>query len=192
MDNLIAYFDSYIQLTDSEKNELRKILELRTIKKNHFILQKYDVCNHYTFISEGITRSYAINDQGTENNLKFATENEWIVDLHSFHTKNKSQIYIESMEPTIIFQIERSNLLELFAKFPKFDRIFRVIIEDDYMRLERRIIQNISSKAEDRYQQFLIEYPKLSTRIPNTHIASYLGITPEFLSKIRGGFSKKN
>lgn len=114
-----------------------------------------------------------------------------IVDLDSFHSAKPSAIYIESMEPTKILQIERLSLLELFSNFPKFDRIFRVIIENEYIQLEKRIIQNISIKAEDRYQEFLNEFPKLASRIPNTHIASYLGITPEFLSKIRKNISIK-
>jgi CRP-like cAMP-binding protein len=191
MDNLISFFNNYLPLNDAEKNALSKIVVSRSIKKNHYILQKHDICNHYTFILEGITRSYAIHLNGTENNLKFATENQLIVDLDSFHSAKPSAIYIESMEPSKILQIEKSNLLELFTKFPKFDRIFRVIIENEYIQLEKRIIHNISIKAEDRYQEFLNEFPKLASRIPNTHIASYLGITPEFLSKIRKNISTK-
>ena len=191
MQNLIAHFDNYLSLDPIEVNELISRVIEKTIKRKHFILQKGDVCNHYTFISSGLVRKYGIDKNGSEFNIQFAAENEWILDLGSFHRVQPSKFYIEAIEPAVILQIERKNFHYLFANYPKFDRNFRVITENKYMELENRILQNISLSAEEGYQVFLKEFPNLYNRLPNYQIASYLGITPEFLSKIRKNLSRK-
>ncbi len=129
---------------------------------------------------------YAVDKNGTEHNIQFASENEWIMDIGSFHTEKQSQLYIEAIEPSVILQIEKSGLIYLFKNYHKFNIDFRVIIENKFIEL-----QNLISGAEERYLAFLEQYPKLANRLPNTQIASYLGITPEFLSKIRNTLSKK-
>jgi len=100
-------------------------------------------------------------------------------------------LFIEAIEPSVILQIEKQDLLFLFVNVPKFDRNFRVIIEEKFIELQNRLLQNFSSNANKRYADFLVQYPQLALRLPNTQIASYLGITPEFLSKIRGEKSLK-
>jgi CRP-like cAMP-binding protein len=191
IDKLILHFDNYLSLDSTEKEELsNRIIEI-TIKRRQFILQQGDVCRHYNFVISGLFKMYAVDKKGAEHNIQFASENEWITDIGSFHSDKPSQLYIEAVEPSIILQIEKSNLLYLYTHYPKFDRNFRVIIENKYIELENRVLQNISSTAEEKYQNFIGQYPKLSNRLPNTQIASYLGITPEFLSKIRKNTTKK-
>ncbi|MFN5848717.1 MAG: Crp/Fnr family transcriptional regulator [Chitinophagales bacterium] len=191
IEKLIAFFEHYLPLDDEEKQELINIAVEKNVKRKQFILQENDICRHYSFVVSGLFKMYIVDKNGLEHNLEFAYENEWITDIGSFHTKKPSQLYIEAIEPSIILQIEKSNLIALFTKHPKFDRMFRVIIENKYILLENRMLQNISFKAEDRYQKFIEQYASLSNRIPNNQIASYLGITPEFLSKIRNTISKK-
>lgn len=191
IDKLISHFDNYLPLDDKEKEELRNRVIEKNIKRRQFILQENDVCRHYTFVISGLFKMFGVDKTGTEHNIQFASEDEWIVDLGSFHSDKESRLYIEAMEPSVILQIEKSNLLYLYTHYPKFDRNFRVIIEDKFVELQNRVLQNISSTAEEKYQTFLEQYPNLSNRIPNTQIASYLGITPEFLSKIRNKISKK-
>lgn len=191
INNLIAHFDQYLPLDEKEREELSNRVLEKNIKRRQFILQEGDVCRHYNFVISGLFKMYSVDKSGTEHNIQFASENEWIVDIGSFHSEKESRLYIEAIEPSVILQIEKSNLLYLYTHYPKFDRNFRVIIEDKFIELENRVLQNISSTAEERYQAFLEQYPKLSNRIPNTQIASYLGITPEFLSKIRNNISKK-
>lgn len=191
IEKLLTHFNSYIPLNEEEKNELQKRVIERYVKRKQFILQKNDVCNNYSFIVSGLFKMYTVDKNGIEHNLHFALENEWICDISSFHFKKPSQLYIEAIEPSVILQIDNSNLKYLFTHYPKLDRIFRVLIENKFMDLENRILQSISSTAEDRYQFFIEQFPNLSNRIPNTQIASYLGITPEFLSKIRNVISKK-
>jgi CRP-like cAMP-binding protein len=128
---------------------------------------------------------YAVDKKGIEHNLQFAIENDWIADLGSLHTEKPSQLHIEAIEPTIVLQLSKVDLWHLYTHFPKFDRNFRVIVENKFVALQDRLLQTISATAYDRYEAFLQDYPSLSKRLPNTQIASYLGITPDFLSKIR-------
>jgi len=129
---------------------------------------------------------YGIDEKGNEHNISFTAENDWIADLGSFYSEKPSKLFIEAIESSTILQIEKKDLLYLFVNVPKFDRNFRVIIEEKFIELQNRLLQNLSSNAHQRYLCFLEQYPKLALRLPNTQIASYLGITPEFLSKIRG------
>ncbi len=134
---------------------------------------------------------YGVGRKGTEHIIQFAAENEWIADIGSFHSEKPSKLYIEAVEPSLILQINKQDLLFLYVNLPKFDRNFRVIIENNFIELQNHVLQNISSTAEERYLTFCEKYPKLTMRLPNTQIASYLGITPEFLSKIRKNLTRK-
>ncbi|GGC68500.1 hypothetical protein GCM10011387_22390 [Pedobacter quisquiliarum] len=128
---------------------------------------------------------YAIDQAGKEHNMQFAAEGEWISDLASFYSEKPSGVHIEAIEPAVILQIKHDDLLDLYIGYHRFDRHFRVIVETKYIELQNRVLQNISVTAEQRYLNFLDQFPELANRLPNTQIASYLGITPEFLSKIR-------
>ncbi|MCE7042606.1 Crp/Fnr family transcriptional regulator [Dyadobacter sp. CY312] len=133
---------------------------------------------------------YTVDKNRNEHNIQFAAENDRtaarrIFDLSSFYSEKPSLFYIEALEPSLILQIEHKDLLDLFTHHHKFDRNFRIIIEQKFIELQNRLLGNISSTAEERYLAFLEQYPELSNRIANTQIASYLGITPEFLRKIR-------
>lgn len=191
INKLLTHFSNYIPLNEEEITELSNRVIERNVKRKEFILQKNDICNNYTFIVSGLFKMYTVDKNGAEHILHFASENDWICDINSFHNKKQSLLYIDAIEPSTIIQIDNSNLMYLFTHYQKFDRTFRVLIENKFMELENRILQNISSKAEERYQFFLEQYPNICNRIPNVLIASYLGITPEFLSKIRNAISKK-
>jgi len=191
IDKLLSYFNKYLPLDEREKESLTNSLTDKNIKRRQFILQHGDVCRHYTFVVSGCLKMYGVDKNGAEHNIQFAAEDDWISDIGSFHSEKPSLMYIEAMEPSTILQIEKPKLIHLYTNYPKLDRIFRVIIENKFVELQNRVLQNISSTAEERYQSFLDQYPGLSNRIPNTQIASYLGITPEFLSKIRNQISHK-
>ena len=190
-DQLIKYFSRYIPLKEIEKKELMDRVVEKKIKRRQFILQENDVCKHYTFVVLGCFKMYGVDNEGGEHIIQFAAENEWITDISSFHSGKASRLYIEAIEPSVILQIDQTNLIHLYHNYHKFDRIFRVIVENKHNELQNRVLQNISSTAEERYFSFLEQYPKLTNRLPNTQIASYIGITPEFLSKIRRISSKK-
>ena len=143
------------------------------------------VCRHYTFVVRGILRMYGIDRGGKENNILFAPENSWISDISSFHSGLPGESNIQALEASEIIQIEQQDLYHLYLNIPKLDRIFKVITEEKYVELQDRVFQDISSTAQERYLAFLKKHPDLASRLPNTQIASYLGITPEFLSVIR-------
>lgn len=188
---LVAFFNSYIPLNQAEKEALSsRMTELR-VKRRQFILQPTDACKYYTFVVAGCFKMYGTDSNGTEHNIQFAAENEWITDISSFHYGAASQLYIEAIEPSVVLQIDKENLVYLYHNHHKFDRIFRVIIEEKFIELQNRVLQNISSTADEKYESFLERYPLLANRLPNTQIASYIGITPEFLSKIRRINAKK-
>ena len=191
INKLSSYFDDYVALDHKEKEELAQRVKERKIKRRQFILQENDICSHYSFVAEGCFKMYGIDKSGKEHNLQFAAENDWIADLGSFHSEKPSKLYIEALEPSIIIQLEKRHLIFFYVNYPKFNRNFRVIIENKFIELQNRVLQNISSTAEERYVAFLEQYPTLSNRLPSAQIASYLGITPEFLSKIRKDIASK-
>ena len=187
---LIDYFEKFLPLSDEEKAFLEAHFNMRTVKRRHFILQAGDVCKHNTFVVEGCFKMYLVDAQAKEHNLQFAIENWWIGDIGSFHSEEPSRLYIEALENAVILQIRKEDQLRLFVEHPKFNRIFRVLTENALVSAQRRILQNISSTAEERYLDFLKRYPQLFNRISNVQIASYLGVTPEFLSTIRKKLAK--
>lgn len=199
---LITYFNSVLALSDEEINAVTIASVERKIKRRQFILQEGDRCRHYTFIVSGCFKMYSVDSAGKEHNLQFGAENAWLTDMASFHSikpadfKNPhagipSKLYIEAIESSSIIQIELIDLVFLFENYPKFNRIFRIITENNFIELQNRVLQNISATAEQRYSSFLSQYPDLSKRLPNTQIASFLGITPEFLSSIRKTIAHK-
>jgi CRP-like cAMP-binding protein len=190
VDKLIAHFSSYVPLNRAEKEELRDRVIEKRIKRRQFILQENDVCKYYTFVVSGCFKMYGVDKDEVGHNLQFAAENDWIMDISSFHSEKESRLFIEALEPSVILQIDKPGLIFLYQNHEKFSRIFRVIIENKFIELQNRVLQNLSSNAEERYVTFLEQYPRLSNRLPNTQIASYLGITPEFLSVVRKNITK--
>jgi CRP-like cAMP-binding protein len=182
---LIEYFDNYLPLDEEERKLLETRVTQRKIKRRQMILQEGVVCRHYSFVVEGCMKMYGVDNKGVEHNIQFAAEKDWIADIGSFHSDKPGKLFIEAIEPSVILQIEKPDLYFLYRSISKLDRIFKVIIENKFVELQNRVLQNIGSTAQERYQAFLEQYPQLALRIPNTQIASYLGITPEFLSKIR-------
>ena len=191
IDILFAGFDRYLPLDEPEKADLKERAIERRIKRRQLILTEDEVCRHYTFVAGGCFKVFQVDKKGVEHNLQFAAEKDWIMIIDSFYSQTKSKVNIEAIEPSTIFQISRPDLIYFFRTYPKFDRNFRVIVETRFAELENRLLQIVSSTAEERYLAFLRQYPALSQRLPNTQIASYLGITPEFLSKIRKELSLK-
>ncbi|HMH32076.1 MAG TPA: Crp/Fnr family transcriptional regulator [Puia sp.] len=154
VNKLISHFDNYLPLDDKEKEELTNRVIEKNIKRKQFILQEGDVCRHYNFVVSGCFKMYGVDTSGKEHNIQFASENEWISDIGSFHSEKGSGLFIEAIEPSVILQLEKSNLIYLYTHYPKFNRTFRVIIEDKFVELQNRVLQKISSTAEERYLFF--------------------------------------
>lgn len=182
---LIDHFKQFFHLNNTEQEEIERLFTSRVIKRKQYLLQEGEVCKHYSFVVSGCFRMFAVDSNFREHNLQFAAEDDWITDFQSFYDQSPSKLYIEAIEPSTVLQIKHEDLLYLYINYHKFDRNFRIITERKLIDYQNRILQNISSTADDRYEAFLKKYPHLINRLPNTQIASYLGITSEFLSKIR-------
>ena len=187
---LIEYFNRILSLDEKEIAFVEEIFKERKVKKRQFILQQGEICKQNTYVLEGCFRMYLVDPNGKEHNLQFAIENWWIGDIGSFHSNIPSKLNIEAIENSIILQVKKEDQLNLFTNYPKFNQIFRVLTENAMVGLQRRVLQNISSTAEERYIDFLEKHPNLFNRISNVQIASYLGVTPEFLSTIRKKIAK--
>jgi len=187
---LLKYFDDLLPLDAEEKELVASKFHSHLYRKKQYALQHGDVCQHFHFVVRGCLRLYKVDNEGAVHVLQFATENYWILDLASFHQFKPSQLNIDALEDTVVLRITHADLIDLYLKALKFNRIFRVLLENHFMQQQERIAQLFSSTAEERYQSFLHDYPHLQTRLSQVQIASYLGVTPEFLSRIRNRMAK--
>lgn len=182
---LLDYFQKVISLNNQEKQLVTELFKPRLYRKRQYVLQENDTCNQCNFIVRGCLRMYKVDTDGNTHIIQFASENWWIMDLGSFHDRTPSELNIDALEDTMVLQISYDNLLSLYTQAPKFDRIFRVLVENNYVSLQKRLLQYISSTAKEKYLSFQETYPHLTNRLPQTQIASFLGMTPEFLSRLR-------
>lgn len=189
---LLDYFQQLIPLNKDEKILVMELFKPRLYRKRQYVLQEGDICNQFNFIVRGCLRMYKVDDKGNIHIIQFASENWWLSNIGSFHDRKPSELNIDALEDTMVLQISHENLLFLYTNASKFDRIFRVLIEKSFVSLQQRLLQTISSSAEERYQTFLHTYSDLGMRLPQTQIASFLGITPESLSRLRNKQNKKS
>lgn len=184
-ESFLNYLRNYVNLTQEEETVLTSFLLFKKYKKRQYFLMEGDVCRYQAYVLKGCFRSYYIDKEGKEVNLMFSTENWWIGDLASYIVKDPSKLNIEALEDCEIFAIEKQHMDLLFQKIPKIERFFRILFQNALISSQNRIINNLTLTAKDNYLSFVKKYPDFEQRIPQYHIASYLGITPEFLSQIR-------
>jgi CRP-like cAMP-binding protein len=186
--NLTPFFDyikQYVELTSEEQSLLLSKIKTRKYLKGQFVIQNGDVCRHENFVLSGCLKTFYIDNEGQEHIVMFAIENWWTADLGSFITQTPADLNIQCLENSELVQIHYDDLQQLYLKIPKLERFFRIIIQKAFVAVQKRVINNFSLPASDRYLQFRDQYPKIEQRVPQYMIASYLGITKEFLSKIR-------
>lgn len=184
-ESFLNYLRNYVNLTQEEETVLTSFLLFKKYKKRQYFLMEGDVCRYQAYVLKGCFRSYYLDKEGKEVNLMFSTENWWIGDLASYIVKDPSKLNIEALEDCEIFAIEKQHMDLLFQKIPKIERFFRILFQNALISSQNRIINNLTLTAKDNYLSFVNKYPDFEQRIPQYHIASYLGITPEFLSQIR-------
>jgi CRP-like cAMP-binding protein len=181
----------HIALNEKEKSFFISILEPNSIKRKTIYLQPGEVCKNSTFVIDGALKSFTIDKEGKEHILSFATTGWWIADMYSYISRKPSVLTIEAIADSDVLLLSWENQQLLFEKVPKFERFFRILIENALVANQQRLIDNLSLTAEERYVQFIKKYPLIPSCVPQHNIASYLGITPEFLSKIRARLAKK-
>ena len=174
-----------IFLTTEESDILQSLFNYKKFRKNQYILQQGDIARYETFVVRGLTRTYEVNDRGQEHVLFFGPEDWWVGDLYSFLTNHPSQYNVDCLEETEVLQISKQNLDALYVKVPKINQYFRILFQNAFISATQRVSATLSKSALERYQEFKEKYPDIEQRIPNHQIASFLGITPQSLSRIR-------
>ncbi|WP_233244096.1 Crp/Fnr family transcriptional regulator [Allotamlana fucoidanivorans] len=175
----------YISLTDHEVTLLKSKLVYRKYLKGQFILQQGDVCKYACFVVSGCTKTFHVDEQGLEHIIMFSIEDWWTSDMGSFITQTPADFNVQCLENTELIMFSYDTIEELYRQIPKLERFFRQIIERAFVASQKRIIRSFSLSAKERFLYFRNQYPKIEQRIPQYMIASYLGITKEFLSKIK-------
>lgn len=188
---LLAYIKKFISLTKEEEAILISKINYRKYLKGQYIVQQGDICKYECFIVKGCTKTFYMDDKGVEHIIMFAIEDWWTSDMGSFITQTPADFSVQCLENTELIQISYEESEALYQQIPKLERFFRLIIERAFVASQKRIIRNFSLTAKERYVIFSETYPKLNQRIPQYMIASYLGITKEFLSKIKSQLALK-
>ena len=181
----------YVTFEPTELEIFNSLLEHKTVSKKTILLHEGEMCNFEAFVIKGCVRKYYIDANGFEVILQFAIENSWVSDISfSIYEDNPSRVYIETLEDCEFFLFSPETKEELFAKAPKFERAFRILMQRSLAVTQDRLFNTISKSASEKYLEFLEHYPTLAQRVAQHYIASYLGISAEFLSKVRTKIAK--
>ena len=175
----------HISLSENETEVFCNLFQQKLIKKKSFLLRAGEVCKFEGFVTKGIFRVYHIDKNGAEQILYFAIDNWWITDIDSFTNERPSQLFIEALEDSEVLLISKKDKEFAYTNLPKIEKLFRIMTQKTHVALQRRMIDNLSKTADQRYLDFIEKYPQFYQRLSNLQIAAYLGISHEFLSKIR-------
>ncbi len=182
---LIDYIQNFISLTSEEEEEFLAAFELVRVKKRQFVVQPNFTNRHRAFVTQGAFRSFVVTDDGQDHTLQFAIENWWISDFNSYIYQHPATLFIVALEDSTILQIEHCREQQLKESNHKFETFFRIMAEKGLAFEHRRILFNLTHSAEARYENFLLNFPNFVQRVPQYALASYLGMSTEFLSRIR-------
>ena len=189
--NINNYAARSVSLTAEETALFNEILEYRKVPKKTRLLQAGDVCNFEAYINKGCIREYIINENGAEVTLQFAVEDWWVSDLASFQDQGPAHMNIETLEDCELLILTHDSKEKLLNEVPKLERMFRLMLQRHLTVVQKRLFKTISTTAMEKYLEFINRYPGIPQRVPQHYIASYLGISPEFLSKLRARSLKK-
>ena len=184
-DHLKAHLQKRITLTEDEQEEFSQSFKLMTVKKRQFIVQPGFVSKNRYYVVTGSFRAYVIGDEGNEHTIQFAIDDWWITDYNSYIFQQPASMFVMALEDSTILQVSYESEQALKRKNPKFMEFFCVLAEGTAAYMARRVITNLTRTAEQRYEMFLSGYPQVVNRVPQYALASFLGMTTEYLSKLR-------
>lgn len=190
-DLLKKHIEKRVQLSDDEFTICTSFFVSKKLHKKQFLLHEGEVCKHIGFVNSGCLRQYTIDGKGAEHIIQFAIEDWWVSDLNSFLSGKPATENIDALEDSEILLLEKSARDELLNDCPKMEKFFRILIEANHVATHQRIADSLSTTAEERYLNFIKTYPKIFGQVPQNQIASYLGITPQSLSRIRKELTQK-
>ncbi|MBL7912103.1 MAG: Crp/Fnr family transcriptional regulator [Bacteroidia bacterium] len=180
----------HISLTASEKEYFSSLLEFKKINARQFLLRSGEICKHSSFVTVGCLRAFTVDKNGVEHILSFAPQEWWVGDMYSLLSQKPGNLNVEAMTDTEVLMLSKKDQEKLYEKVPKFERFFRIIIEKSLVAYQQRLIDNLSLTAQERYLKFCTTYPAIINTIPQKQVAAYIGVTPEFLSKLKAKYLK--
>jgi CRP-like cAMP-binding protein len=181
---ILSSISKHITLSASEQEYFVSLLEPKTLRAKKLLLREGDVCKHSSFVTSGCLRGYTIDKNGFEHVLTFAPKGWWIADMYSLLSQKPGTLTIEAMQDSELLLLSRKNQELLYDKIQKFERFFRIISENSLVAYQQRLMDNLSLTAQERYLKFCTTYPGLINELPQKQVAAYIGVTPEFLSKM--------
>lgn len=182
---LTNHIRNNVDISDDDLNYLCGFFKTRTIKKKDLLLRQGRICKFEGFVVHGCFRVFTIDDKGNENVLYFAVDGWWLMDIDSFLNQKKSVLNIQALEDSTILLISREDKLALYKSLPITERLFRIMSQKALVAWQQRVVRNQCLTAKERYEHFSATYPYIASKLTNKEIASYLGITHEFLSKLK-------
>jgi CRP-like cAMP-binding protein len=188
---LIENIKKHIILEPSAEQYFISLLQEKKIKRKEFLLHAGEVCHCTAYVLSGCLRLYSLDLNGFEHIIQFAPRGWWVADIHSLISKQPSKLSIDALEDSQVLLLERDDQELLFSKYPVFERFFRILIEHSVASQHNRLTDYLSLSAQERYEAFCQRYPSLMQTLPQKQIASYIGVTPEFLSKMRSNLVRK-
>ena len=181
----------HIALTPGEQAYFVSLLTPKKIKRKQFLLREREICRHSAFVTQGCLRGYTVDTNGFEHILQFAPPDWWIADMYSLLSQQPGNLIIDALESTDLLLLSKKDQEQLYLEVPKFERFFRIITENSLVTNRQRLLDNLSLSAQQRYELFCRRYPSLIHCLPQKQIAAYIGVTPEFLSKLKADLLRK-
>ena len=191
MKSIIENISKHVTLTPDEEQLFLSKTETKILKAKSILLSAGEIAKHTYFVDSGILRSFNINDNIIEHVLHFACEGWWIGDMYSYISEKPGNLFIEVLEDAEIVIISKENHQQLYKDIPKLERFFRILTENSLVAHQERLMDNLSFTAEERFEKFCKKYPTLIQRIPQKQVAAYIGVTPEFFSKMKARVLKR-
>lgn len=188
---ILNNLEKHIHLTREEQEIFTAYLQPKKVKRKQFLLTYGEVCKYSAFVTAGCLRGYTVDKSGIEHVLSFAPADWWIADMYSLISQKPGIQNIEALEDTDVLLLSKANQEKLYTQIPKFEHFFRILTENSLVASQQRLIDSLSLTAEERYNNFCKRYPTLIDHLPQKQIASYIGVTPEFFSRMKGEMVRK-
>jgi len=189
---IINYVSKYVQLTDDELTLFLTFLKIKKVKRRQFIVQPGFICKHKSYVLKGAFRTYLVDNKGKEHTLAFAVEDWWVSDYSSLIYQEPATLFVEALEDSVLIQIEYDDEQTFLKEIPKLEKFERIITQRSLAFQQKRLLSNFTKTAEERYEEYMLKYTDIANRVPQYMLASYLGFSTEYLSKIRNKRASKS
>nr|WP_314497506.1 Crp/Fnr family transcriptional regulator [uncultured Chryseobacterium sp.] len=191
-DSLKQQIIKLAEVSEEEAEKFCNLFEYKKVAKKQLVLERGGVCNFEAYVIKGLFKVYHIDYSGMEQILYFAAEDWWLANIDSFNNNSPSELYIQAIEDSEILVISKKDKLFALQNIPFVEKLFRIMTQNAYVSLQRRMVENLSVTADERYLNFIEEYSEIAQRLTNVQVAAYLGITHEFVSRIRKKITQKD